>query len=392
MAFGTSPFGAGPFGAPSEFADIDIIETINVNMINKQSVVCLMNESLILADSHSLSFVYALIERMQLVTNLSPVAILGALINEALVLKSPVIPVFEILLEDSVTFTALVDGTPVRTVVIIDAMILTGQATNTLSAMAILSDAMAMRDVSRMVTDEVIEDQVAFNHALSVKLSAMEEIISNAVFADSLQGLSIFTVVIDESLALADGVSLKAYYLANLIDSLDFSVSFSFDGEPYYGMVMNTQTKAMSHYSHVDFNSFINVNNKIYAAGDAGLYLIGGKTHDGDPIEAFFRTALTKIATGKEKRQPEAFLGFTSDGRIIVKVIVSTPNEDDFSEKKEYWYEMTATGSAYREGRVKVGRGLKAVYWAHEVNAIDGAAFSIDTIDFRPLILDRRLP
>jgi hypothetical protein len=40
---------------------------------------------------------------------------------------------------------------------------------------------------------------------------------------------------------------------------------------------------------------------------------------------------------------------------------------------------------------VKIGKGLRSRYWQFELVNIDGADFDLDTIEFHPVLLTRRV-
>ena len=72
-----------------------------------------------------------------------------------------------------------------------------------------------------------------------------------------------------------------------------------------------------------------------------------------------------------------------------VRVTLTLPVPDGV--KRADHYRLLAQPGAPREARVKVGQGLRSVYWGFEVEAIDGAAFAIDIIDMQPIVVEQRI-
>jgi hypothetical protein len=94
------------------------------------------------------------------------------------------------------------------------------------------------------------------------------------------------------------------------------------------------------------------------------------------------------VAGGKMAQVVSAYIGYTSDGGVVLKAIVTSRS----GEKHEHWYKVTdQTATDVREGRIKLGLGLKSVYWQFELANIDGSSLNVDTIQLHSIALDRRI-
>ena len=125
-----------------------------------------------------------------------------------------------------------------------------------------------------------------------------------------------------------------------------------------------------------------------YATGAEGLLALGGDTDAGAAIKAKIRLGMTDMGTRKMKRLPEVFMGYTGDGRLVLRVIYV----DDKSGEKvgaDYLMKPRPAGSK-RESRFEPGKGLVAVDYDFELENIDGADFSVTNIEFSPMTVDRR--
>lgn len=153
-----------------------------------------------------------------------------------------------------------------------------------------------------------------------------------------------------------------------------------------YTFAINTKSSGLSEYTNFPFNSFAGFGQTYLAAADDGLYELAGDTDDGANIAAAIRTGLLDFGSSLSKRMPRAYLGYTSTGNLVLKVVHS-----DQGVLREDWYELTTTQGAPDTRRFKLGRGPKARYWQFELVNANGADFDVDTLRLYPLILERRI-
>jgi hypothetical protein len=84
-----------------------------------------------------------------------------------------------------------------------------------------------------------------------------------------------------------------------------------------------------------------------------------------------------------------AYLGYTAAGDLLLKVVKA---DSTTGAREAHVYRLYATGAgSMREGRVKVGKGLEAVYYDFQVENVDGAAFDVDVIEIIPVAAQRRV-
>ena len=96
---------------------------------------------------------------------------------------------------------------------------------------------------------------------------------------------------------------------------------------------------------------------------------------------------LVELSPGQLKRMVAAYLGYSSTGDLRLKTITIQPD----GVKRADHYRLLAQPGAPREARIKVGQGLRSVYWGFEVEAIGGAAFAIDLIELQPIVVEQRI-
>ena len=159
-------------------------------------------------------------------------------------------------------------------------------------------------------------------------------------------------------------------------------------GNDYFNAyVMNTQTSAMSQYNNYAFNAFASFNNTTFGSFGNNIYELTGPDDAGTQIDALLRTGMTDFGDSRYKRIHGAYMGYTSDGTVVLRVTTT-----DSGDKKTYWYRSIAqTANSSRELRIPVGKGLQSRYWQFELINETGADFEIDVLELVPVMLDRRI-
>jgi len=78
----------------------------------------------------------------------------------------------------------------------------------------------------------------------------------------------------------------------------------------------------------------------------------------------------------------KAYLGFKSDGTVLLRVIADGGAARLYAFKKT---SPTLAGSG-----TTLGRGVKSRYWTFDLLAVDGSDLELDQIEFYPVVLGRR--
>jgi hypothetical protein len=155
-------------------------------------------------------------------------------------------------------------------------------------------------------------------------------------------------------------------------------------GATFSAVVVHTETRAVATYTNFLFNSFAVFNGQVLAAGDAGLFSLSGGTDDGAAINSTIRTGTTDYKSAFRKRVERVYLGYRSAAKMTLRVITDGTQVRD--------YEVPGNQEAGVHGaRVTLGRGLEARYWQWEVRNRDGADFSLNVMDVKPIKLARRV-
>ena len=210
-------------------------------------------------------------------------------------------------------------------------------------------------------------DQVGGNDSITASLLSFEALADGSAFS-----------------SLSVGNTSLSYYVN---DGYAFISGFNVDGEAYIGVVVNTESSSVTEYENLAINSAAVVGDKFIASDGSGLLEFGNDTDDGNPISAYITTKLFSFRKGTKKRVERAYLGVRNGTPLVLKVIT----RDDAGAKKEYWYEIEDTSNTLRETRVKLGKGIKANYYQFTLQNNFGGSFELDSIEFKPIILRRRV-
>lgn len=244
-----------------------------------------------------------------------------------------------------------------------------------------LSENIIFNDVLSNSFGATLSDTIKFNDAVSIVFSYY--LSDNIKFNETLNVVKRIIMSISDILNMNDSVSVSQKLKQSLEDGISFGGSFVLGDDTYDAWVLNSDVFATSQYTGYNFNS-ISGN---LAANSTNIYLIGEADDDaGTDIDAYFTTGLLDFGSNQLKTIPEAYVGYTTDGRILLKVRTSQSGANT-----EDWYEVTNTYATEHESRFTIGRGLSSKYFQWKVENVDGADFDIDTITFFPAIFKRRL-
>lgn len=230
-------------------------------------------------------------------------------------------------------------------------------------------------------------DQAALADEVRNTMAAMLAVTDAAQASDAIAPTLRMMLLSSESVTVADDPAAALRALEELADGAVLYCTIRLGGTDYQGWVLNTDLRAVTEYRNVPFDSFAMLGGRTYAAGDSGIFELAGDTDNGSPIDAWFRPFLTDFGAAKMKRVSDIWIGTSAKG-LLVKVHTKDPATGNVTE--DIYPVEYSHGAGNDKCRVKVGRGLTSHWWTLTVANVAGADFAIDSIDWKPLILDRR--
>lgn len=291
-------------------------------------------------------------------------------------------------LADAATATDTVDASARYLARLIDSLLATGQVSTYAAAVQQLAAAVvAASEASAFALAEMQDGAVAHDTVLE-HLRVLAELLDTALAADEVSTKQRMTIVLADESAAAGTLDTTLSAIQLLQQGAQAAVTLLLDSGVYVAWTYNMQSAGVTRYENYPFNSFAKIGAEYYGLTSTGLYRLGGDTDDGVPIKAKIRLGMTDMGTRKMKRLPEVFMGYTGDGRMVLRVIYV---DDKTGEKvgADYLMKPRPAGSK-RESRFEPGKGLVAVDFDFELENIDGADFSVTNIEFSPMVVDRR--
>lgn len=206
--------------------------------------------------------------------------------------------------------------------------------------------------------------------------------LDSASIAQQLTASKFGQVVLSESAAMLGVLTAGQKVSISLADIITAAVIIKAGDEEMVGWIINPNLAASTALDNYSFTGFGQHKGKRYGIRPDGLYVLEGDTDNGTRIDSFISLGNRNFGTAKQKRMRHAYIGASTDGRMVLKVIVNG---------QEYLYAVKNPSTDMAEQRVDIGRGLRSNYWNFELMNREGADFEIDTIKFMPIVLERRI-
>lgn len=299
---------------------------------------------------------------------------------------------YKIIVNESLGLTGDAQPSLLAIELVHEAMGLVLGAGHSVQAFNAITHALAFADAIWVVAKESITEELGFQSAFAQALILREQLVESFGLGVTTDMHAVIGVVVEESLGLGATTATFAEVFETLQDGLEFQVQLQIGDTAYLGWVCNTAAKSFVGYKNYPFNSFATWEQskpkQYYGMMPDGIYLLSGPKDGDEDIQARIRLGLSNMGTGREKRFPTMYLGYSADGPLLLKVITTDATN---GLRSENWYKLTPRASGdMREGRIKIGRALKAVYWDFVIENIDGSQFDLDNVQLQPLVLDRR--
>lgn len=288
--------------------------------------------------------------------------------------------------EESIFADTTVDK-HVRGVILTDVLVISGLVTNELKAAVIAAEAIVLADLVSSGKGAEATDVLQVAELVTEVYNAIISQLDSVLYADATILTPGFNFVVADTVETSDSTDVNWKIIEALLDGVVFGGSLVLPDGVYTAMVLNTESLGITEYDNYPFNSFGKLGQTYLGATDSAIYALTGATDDGQNIDAVIRSGMTNFGTNLYKRVPRAYLGYTSDGALIMKTLSMTGGV-----KTERWYELTPrTAAAPTGARIKLGRGIKATYWQFELVNKAGADFDISSLQLFPMILNRRV-
>ncbi len=346
-----------------------------------------VTDTMALADTPFFTEIYVLTEQLLLSESLPTNVSAFTDVAESLGLHETVIAILVLILQESVLFSDAEVDTRVAIGDLADSLVLDGVVATQAEALSLISLTLALTDALNINPENRITESLVLTDAFTSVWSAYQTLVDMLVLTDSATSVIMVTNALVDTMNLTTSTPTVLRAQELLVEALLLDPIFIIDGVVYHGWVLNTETNASTRYENYPFNSMAVVGNLYFAANEDGLFQLGGSDDDGSPIVSSMLTGKLDFNSPNFKNVRDAYIGYTSAGRIILKVVTTQAGVE-----KQRYYELKGTvAGKHREGRIALGRGIQSLYWQFELVNPDGDDFEIDQANFEVIRLSRRV-
>lgn len=346
---------------------------------------------LLVNDEFSAELLFAMQSNIAFADEASVLGTLRLAITSNVTLRDAFRFLIEVNLEDEVEFT---DDIVLRAEVVMrlaSQLVLEDETIGWMMAVTTIASAFVLRDRLNASIGQTFESVFEIVDELTAQLAAIITLLSAVEIADEMAGTLHAFVTMNSNIVIDDDFAALLSMLMELDDEVVVYTRFvTPDGETFIGYIVNVRTSAVTTMTNYPFNAFTTV--KVggrtigLATGQYGVYRLGGDTDDGEPIRARARLGLNDFGTNQLKRVSNSFIGYTSDGKVVLKTVTT-----DGGRKKENWYTLKPRSAhSAVDGRFDIAKGLTARYWGWELENAQGSDFELADLKVWPMPLQRR--
>ena len=240
---------------------------------------------------------------------------------------------------------------------------------NNLYANKTASDSMVLSDLAEKGFGGDIADTLAMSDSL-VGLWFLACVAQDIVnMTETIVPQSAVNAVVFSGISVADTLSSTAAWNKVIEDSFNLDIRIILDGEVYQCWVLNSDELYPSVYSGYDYNSYAELQGKVYGAKSDGISLLEGITDAGVAIQTGVRMNLYNMGSHLGKKVYAAYFGL-SGSKPVLKVI---------NENSEVTYYLI-------NGKITdVSKGHEGKDWIFDLAKVD----SLDFAEITPAILSR---
>jgi hypothetical protein len=243
-----------------------------------------------------------------------------------------------------------------------------------------VSDTVSFADSLAQFLGMSIEDGFALTSALTVARTTYAALTDDTAVADALEPQFLLYAALSDEIDITSEQALSMLYTGALEDGIEISGAYAAPDGSLTTWAMNTRTGAVTEYSNYEFNSFARVGNRTVGASATGLYELLGDDDDGAAIIPRLRSGYLQFGGTHLSRLKAAYIATRGEGDWVLRIEESTGAA----------YNYAVSTRNMRSTKVHMGKGQRARYFLFELTG-DGTDSDLDTLEFVPLVLQRRV-
>lgn len=243
-----------------------------------------------------------------------------------------------------------------------------------------LVQGIGMSSAFRNFFGAALSDGIGVHESLARQFRASPTLADGIGIHEALSNHFYIRVTLSDRIHVDDSDTLKMIYDGRLADGIEVVAGYVSPDGQFTTWAINTRTGATTEYSNYVFNSFAQISDVYYGASSSGLYKLIGDNDAGANIVATIKSGFAQWAGSRFSLLKGAYLGARGGGTYVLKIITG--------DNKTYVYQVATRDQ--RTTKVHLGKGLRARYLAFELISA-GQDFDLDTIEFVPLMSERRV-
>jgi len=193
--------------------------------------------------------------------------------------------------------------------------------------------------------------------------------------------LWVLRAVLNESVDLTAEQALQMLFAPVVDETVELAGGYFEPNGGFTTWAMNTRTGAVTEYTNYAFNSFARIGDTYIGASDGGLYELFGDDDDGVDIGTRIKGGFMQFGSTHLSRLKAAYIATRGEGDFVLRI--------ETGDGAVYNY--TTSTRNMRSTKVHMGKGQRARYFAFELISTDGHDFDLDTLEFVPIVVQRRV-
>ena len=267
-----------------------------------------------------------------------------------------------------------------RGVLMLERLGLTGAGAGAAIFSRTLADVLHLADSLGNFFHGSLADGLGVLAALNVSARTAPILAEHLGLSDSLTPRLLLNVVTADTIDISADDAIQMLYTADMLDGVEISALYLSPGGEYSAWVMNTRTGWVTEYSNYQFNSFAQHGHTYLGASETGLYELAGNTDDGAAIISRIKSGYMQFGGPKLSRLAAAYLAARGEGDYVLRILTG--------EGAVYNYAVSTQNM--HTAKVHMGKGQRARYFAFELIS-SGQDFDLDTLEFVPIVVQRRV-
>lgn len=265
---------------------------------------------------------------------------------------------------------------------VIEALSLSYELSESFVACNVMNDGINIDDSTGFFFMAIVQEVIQIIDIAQEKATMMQLVIDGLLIDCDESAYTSLIETIREKFKLDDAVTTNSIFQEIVEELIKLSVGLEKDLE-YISYLLSPESLSVSTYSNFNFSGSCVFNDEVLLINKSGMYKKGGSTDDGNDIYASIQTAALSFGTSHLKRCLNVYLGIYNTGHLVLKASVDGG--------VSAYYEVTRATENLQTQRITLGKGLKGRYWQFQLITQDNADFELESIDFLPISLSRRI-